>query len=549
MPARPALQPVSPRHLRQSDSAAPTAEEPARLLAPPAAASSAPPASRTPSFVCEVPLRVSPQHERVLLARLEAARAVYNACLGETLRRYRLVRESRAYQHARHLPRHTPERTEAFRAARAAYAWTDAALQAYAKDCRHDSRWIELHLDAPVTQKLASRAFHAVQRLAFGKAKRVRFKGKHQLDTVEGKSNETGLVWRSDRLVWRGVTLLARLPKSVEHRDSVLAHGLACRVKYVRLVRRKIGGDNRFCAQLICEGMPYQKHEHTLGQGIVGMDLGPSTIAVTTPSDAHLQRFCAELAQSEHAVRRQERHLARQRRANNPGNYLPNGRVKRGTKGRKHWRVSHRERKTQAHLADRQRRLKANRKSLHGKLAHTLIRQGNTFLLEKVSYSSWQRRFGRSVQRHAPGTFVSILTRLAVSAGGMIVNVPTRSTKLSQTCQCGQVRKKPLSLRVHQCEGCGVEMQRDLYSAYLIRFVDPKTYLLHADQAQAAWPGWEPILRAAWQQAHSTIQPASGGGRRPSSVRRRKAARASEPVARDRGASPIQESGCVAFRP
>ncbi len=38
---------------------------------------------RTPSFVCEVPLQVGPAQERVLQARLEAARALYNACLGE----------------------------------------------------------------------------------------------------------------------------------------------------------------------------------------------------------------------------------------------------------------------------------------------------------------------------------------------------------------------------------------------------------------------------------------------------------------------------------
>src|SRR5260370_40489454 len=42
---------------------------------------------RTPSFVCEVPLRVSRAQERRLLARLEAARQVYNACLGEARRR------------------------------------------------------------------------------------------------------------------------------------------------------------------------------------------------------------------------------------------------------------------------------------------------------------------------------------------------------------------------------------------------------------------------------------------------------------------------------
>jgi hypothetical protein len=98
---------------------------------------------RTPSFVCEVPLRVGPTEERVLQARLAAARAIYNACLGEGRRRWLLVQQSRAYQHARTLPRHTPERTEAFRAARAAHGFTDAALQRYAKECRHRSHWIE----------------------------------------------------------------------------------------------------------------------------------------------------------------------------------------------------------------------------------------------------------------------------------------------------------------------------------------------------------------------------------------------------------------------
>ena len=46
------------------------------------------------------------------------------------------------------------------------------------------------------------------------------------MDTVEGKSNETGLVWRTDRVVWRGVTLPAYLPARAQ-RDPVLAHGLA----------------------------------------------------------------------------------------------------------------------------------------------------------------------------------------------------------------------------------------------------------------------------------------------------------------------------------
>jgi hypothetical protein len=55
----------------------------------------------------------TPSQERVLLARLEAARQVYNACLGKARTRARLVRESKAFQRAQTLPKDAPERANA----------------------------------------------------------------------------------------------------------------------------------------------------------------------------------------------------------------------------------------------------------------------------------------------------------------------------------------------------------------------------------------------------------------------------------------------------
>jgi hypothetical protein len=75
------------------------------------------PPKRTPSFACEVPLRVSCGQERTRLARLEAARQVYNGCLGEARKRARLMCESRAFQRARALFRANPERKRLFRGA------------------------------------------------------------------------------------------------------------------------------------------------------------------------------------------------------------------------------------------------------------------------------------------------------------------------------------------------------------------------------------------------------------------------------------------------
>src|SRR5258706_12040122 len=214
------------------------------------------PPRRTPSFVCEVPLRVSRTQERTLLARLEAARQVYNACLGEARTRVRLVRQSKAFQRARTLPRDDPTRKTLFAQARAQHAFSDYALHAYVQAMGHT--WLGDHLDSLTLQKLASRAYRAANRLLVGKARRVRFKGRHQLDTVEGKTNSSGIRWCNDHVEWKGLVLSARL----DPRDPVLAHGLVCPVKYVRLVRRKLGERNRFYAKLVCSWHHACKPQH-----------------------------------------------------------------------------------------------------------------------------------------------------------------------------------------------------------------------------------------------------------------------------------------------
>src|SRR5258707_253888 len=180
--------------------------------------------AHSPSFVCEVPLQVNRTQERILLARLEAARRVYNACLGEARTRVRLVRQSKAFQRARTLPRDDPTRKTLFAQARAQHAFSAYALHAYVQAMGH--AWLGDHLDSLTLQKLASRAYRAANRLLLGTARRVRFKGRHQLDTVEGKTNTSGIRWCGDHVEWKGLVLPARLAS----RDPFLAHGLACPV-------------------------------------------------------------------------------------------------------------------------------------------------------------------------------------------------------------------------------------------------------------------------------------------------------------------------------
>jgi hypothetical protein len=219
--------------------------------------------------------------------------------------------------------------------------------------------------------------------------------------------------------------------------------------KYARLVRRQAssrraqGTDQqgqRYFVQVIVEGVPYQKPKNQPGSDTPGLDIGPSTLAVVPrEGEAQLVEFCEELRPDNGKKRRLQRKMQRQRRANNPHNYDERGRVKR-----------------------------------HGKLVNDLLRMGHHMRIEKTCFKGWQKRYGKSIALRAPGLFVVHLTRAVAKTGGSLTEVPTSQTKLSQYCHnCKRYVKKPLSQRWHTCS-CGLgPVQRDLYSACLLAYLDP----------------------------------------------------------------------------
>jgi hypothetical protein len=426
---------------------------------------------------------------------------MYNALLGEALRRVRLIRHSRDFQIARKLKPTAPYRKVLFKRARERYDFYEYAIHSYSTQLRHS--WLGEHIDSNTAQKLATRAYQAAEKVLLGKAKKARFKGKNQLDSVEGKTNASGIRWKkqSESVEWGNLKLKAFINKH----DPVILHGLNSRVKYVRIVRRKYNGRNLFYAQLVGEGKPYRKPKNTLGFGDTGLDLGPSTIAVVSDESASLQEIAAELNFQDKQIRKLQRKMDRSRRVTNLCNYNPNGTIKKGKKKWNNSKTYLKDRNTKANL---ERKLAAHRKSLHGELVNSILKGGNVFKLEKLSYKAFQRLFGKSVGKRAPGMFVSHLKRKAESAGGKVVEIPTYNTKLSQTCQCGRVKKKKLCERVHKCV-CGIQMQRDLYSAFLAKYIEPDEFVLQVSQAVEAWQSVELRLWAAWRTATDT-KPASG---------------------------------------
>jgi hypothetical protein len=355
---------------------------------------------------------------------------VYNAVLGEFIGRSRAVKDDPAWQAARGWPRSSKQeravRAAAFRAVEQAHGFTADAAQSFASSLRKS--WVREHLPAQETQNLGARAFDAVRQWHVGNRGRPRFKsttrGLHSLSAKDGNGalrpkidavgRLVGLQWGAGFVI--PIAAAARSGRRGGEQQAELAEIEALiaagKVLSTRIVRTVINGRDSYRMQLVMDGHPVRRHP--VGGGRVSFDLGPSAIAVAVQhGDGSWSGWVEPLAAAMH------------------------------------------------------RRLAERRKTLHGALANRLLSHGTDIACERLDYVSWQKNFPRSVRDRAPGLLVEMMRRKAESAGGQrLYEYNPNTTALSQTCLCGNRKKKPLSQRVHRC-GCGVQEHRDLFSAYL----------------------------------------------------------------------------------
>ena len=460
------------------------------------------PKSNTPSFITQIPIKTNSKHLNILKKRFWAAKQQYNALLGEALSRLTKMKKDQMYKQAVGLYKQKGNKLKAkelFKKLAEKYAYREYDLYAYTKQWNTKNN--PLSIGARISQKLAKRAFKAVEEYKTKKRGKPRFKGIRGINSIEDNSL-ANLRLKDKTIHYLGL----HLPLLYNEKDPIHYHGLTSPIKYIRLVKHQFNTRTRYFAQLINQGTPWQKSQNTSSKNTIGLDIGPQTIALANPSQkqASLHIFADELKEQKQLKKTLQRKIARQLRENNPDCYHKDTWQKKdkktqrkkgkSIKGKPLKNRSKGLQKNIAKLVDITRKQAAFRKTQHGKLINQILKQGNQIKTEKLSYKSFQKLYGKSVGLRAPGMFVELLKRKAENAGGKVEEINPYKTKLSQTCQCGQIKKKPLNQRWHTCE-CGIKAQRDLYSAYLACFVENNSLI--ADQAQKAWSGMDIALHTA----------------------------------------------------
>jgi putative transposase len=102
------------------------------------------------------------------------------------------------------------------------------------------------------------------------------------------------------------------------------------------------------------------------------------------------------------------------------------------------------------------------RKDFHHKEARKLVDQYNPIMVEdlKIQNMMQNHKLAKHISDAGWGQFISILSSKAESAGSKVIKVKAAGT--SQICsQCGEVVKKKLSERIHNCPNCRLQLDRD----------------------------------------------------------------------------------------
>ena len=288
-----------------------------------------------------------------------------------------------------------------------------------------------------------------------------------------------------------------------EYEMYALKGGLSS-VRKIIISREYIRGRYKYYVQLTIKGEKPQKNR-TLGKGTVGIDVGPSTVAVSSLQGVSLDKLADKCDDIERDLWRINRKMDRSKRATNPDFFNKDKTYsKRKKDERRKWTFSNRYKRLKLERRELYRKQAAIRKQQHIEMANALLSQGDEFIVENNPIDSWakraketkkgkngknrcKRRFGKSIAHHAPAMFVSILQNKVRSLGGSFREVEIKNAATQFDFTNGEFTKHELNERTVTLSN-GRTHQRDMLAAFNLQHLKEEVKDYDIEQMDVDYP-------------------------------------------------------------
>ena len=440
------------------------------------------------NFIVQFPLRTEKYQEDILNKRFEIGRKIYNSLVTVSQKRYKEMIKTRKYRNLMSMltgnKKSDKPILKQIDQIRKEYGLTEYSLHA---DVKEMQKHFKKNVDSFTAQKIATTLWKSYDKLFYGNGKRVYYKKYGDMNSLEGKSNSTGIRLVDEHLIWNGLNI----PVVIDWNNPYEYQAMQSEISYCRIIRKFVRNKYKFYVQVVFKGTPPTKFnketgeiKHSLGEGDVGLDIGTSTIAISSNTDVKLLILADKVQNIEDEKRRLSRKMERSRRAANPENYNEDGTIKKQGSKKVIWNKSNHYVKYQNQLKELYRKQADVRKYQHECLANYIVSLGRNIYIEQMNFAGLQKkaaktekndsgkfkrkkRFGKSLANRAPAMLMTIINRKLACYELELIEINTFKAKASQfNHMTGEYHKKSLSQRWNDLNG--IKIQRDLYSAFLI---------------------------------------------------------------------------------
>lgn len=440
------------------------------------------------NFIVQFPLRTEKYQEDILNKRFEIGRKIYNSLVTVSQKRYKEMIKTRKYRNLMSMltgnKKSDKPILKQIDQIRKEYGLTEYSLHA---DVKEMQKHFKKNVDSFTAQKIATTLWKSYDKLFYGNGKRVYYKKYGDMNSLEGKSNSTGIRLVDEHLIWNGLNI----PVVIDWNNPYEYQAMQSEISYCRIIRKFVRNKYKFYVQVVFKGTPPTKFnketgeiKHSLGEGDVGLDIGTSTIAISSNTDVKLLILADKVQNIEDEKRRLSRKMERSRRATNPENYNEDGTIKKQGSKKVIWNKSNHYVKYQNQLKELYRKQADVRKYQHECLANYIVSLGRNIYIEQMNFAGLQKkaaktekndsgkfkrkkRFGKSLANRAPAMLMTIINRKLACYELELIEINTFKAKASQfNHMTGEYHKKSLSQRWNDLNG--IKIQRDLYSAFLI---------------------------------------------------------------------------------
>lgn len=453
-----------------------------------------------------LPLIAEKYQEDILYNRFEIGRKIYNSLVTVTQKRYKEMIKTKRYRSIKselkitYGQADTKKQKELYKELSQLYREYKLNEYSFHADVKNMQKHFKDNIDSFTSQKIATALWKSYDKLLFGNGECVHYKKYNYLNSLEGKSNKTGIRFKDDTLIWNGLSI----PVKINYNNLYEYQAMQNEICYNRIVRKFIRGKYKYYIQIVFKGTPPVKINRETGEvkrqigvGSVGLDIGTQTIAIVSKSDVKLLELADKVQNIEDEKRLLLRRMDRSRRASNPNNFNEDGTIKKQGNKKVVWTFSNKYINTKNQLKELYRKQADIRKLQHEMLANYIISLGDTIYVETMNYSGLQKRskettvnektgrinkkkrFGKSLANKAPAMLLTIIDRKLSYDGLRLIKINTQKCKASQYNHFnGEFNKKELKDRWNN----DIKIQRDMYSAFLIMNVDKSLESINQEQ-------------------------------------------------------------------